>query len=330
MSTNEVTLFEEDFVPPDEDRVARSGDADAEYRHLLERLCNAAVNRHYETFTDIAWDSPEMAIDPDDPRWELDADHPLGATDWYRSQPASTRSRIGLNMTAGFMYTGRVFEGVLCRGLIRFASTLPHDSLEYRFALHEVIEESYHSLMFQEFVNRAGLPVPTIGDDFVAATEVVAEYGTTFPEMLFIYALGGEDPIDHVQREGHRKGVDRHPLVRRISQIHIVEEARHTAFARGYLRRNVPKLDETKRTELALMIPGLLGVMASMMMQPPQYVIDTYGIPAAVIEQAYTDNPAHRELLVASLAKIRALCEELGLITTEAERRWRDAGLLPV
>lgn len=183
------------------------GDADAEYRHLLERLCDAAVNRHYETFTDIAWDAPEMAIDPDDPRWELDADHPLGATDWYRSRPASTRSRIGRNMTAGFMYTGRVFEGVLCRGLIRFASTLPNDSLEYRFALHEVIEESYHSLMLQEFVNRAGLPVPTIG----------------------------EDPIDHVQREGHRKGADRHPLVRRISQIHIVEEARHTAFARGYL-----------------------------------------------------------------------------------------------
>ena len=183
-----------------------------------------------------------MAIDPEDPRWELPADSPLGATEWYRSQPAGVRSRIGLNMSAGFTYTGRIFEGVLSRGLLRFAATQPHGSLEYRFAYHEVIEEAHHSLMFQEFVNRSGMPVPIVDDDFINATAQVAEYGTTFPELLFIYALGGEDPIDHAQREGYRQGTERHPLIQRISQIHIVEEARHVAFARAYLRLNVPKL----------------------------------------------------------------------------------------
>ncbi len=328
--TRETTATGTAFVPPEEDAAGDGPDAELEYQRLLERLCKAAVTRRYEAYRDIAWDDPDMAVDPDDPRWELDGDHPLGGTDWYRSQPAGVRSRIGLNLTAGFMYTGRVFEGVLCRGLIRFATTLPHDSLEYRFALHEVIEESHHSLMFQEFVNRAGLPVPTVDDDFVAATDAVVEYGTTFPELLFIYALGGEDPIDHVQREAHRRRSDGHPLTRRISQIHIVEEARHTAFARGYLRRNVPKLSAERRNELAVTIPGLLGVMAAMMMQPPQHIIDTYGIPPEVIDEAYTNNPAHHATLVASLAKLRALCEELELLTPDVEALWRDAGLLPV
>ena len=201
--------------------------------------------------------------------------------------------------------------------------------MEYRFAYHEVIEEAHHSLMFQEFVNRTGLPVPLVNTDFIQATSRVAEYGTTFPELLFIYALGGEDPIDYVQREGFRKRSDRHPLIRRISQIHIVEEARHVAFARSYLRLNVPKLSDAKRTEMSLAVPGILGVLSSLMMQPPGHIIETYGIPPHVIDEAFTHNPAHRDLVVASLSKIRALCEELGLMTAEATQLWEQAGLLP-
>ena len=329
MSTTETALLETDFAPPDEDSLEGGSDKEAAYQKLLARLCAASVVRRYEAYRDIAWDDPEMQVDPDDPRWQLPDDHPLGATEWYQAQPPDKRSRIGLNMSAGFCYTGRIFEGVLSRGLLRFAAAQPHNSLEYRFAYHEVIEEAHHSLMFQEFVNRTGLPVPLVNTDFIQATSRVAEYGTTFPELLFIYALGGEDPIDYVQREGFRKRSDRHPLIRRISQIHIVEEARHVAFARSYLRLNVPKLSDAKRTEMSLAVPGILGVLSSLMMQPPGHIIETYGIPPHVIDEAFTHNPAHRDLVVASLSKIRALCEELGLMTAEATQLWEQAGLLP-
>ncbi len=156
----------------------------------------------------------------------------------------------------------------------------------------------------------------------------MAEYGATFPELLFIYALGGEDPIDYVQREGHRKRSDMHPLIQRISQIHIVEEARHVAFARSYLRLNVPKLSEEKRVEMSLAVPAILGVLSSLMMQPPRYIIENYGIPPEVIDEAFTNNAAHREQVIASLSKLRALCDELGLMTPEATELWAQAGLL--
>ena len=132
-----------------------------------------------------------------------------------------------------------------------------------------------------------------------------------------------------MQREGHRKRSDRHPLIQRISQIHIVEEARHVAFARSYLRLNVPKLSDAKRTEMSLSVPGILGVLSSLMMQPPEHIVQTYGIPPYVIDEAFTNNPAHRNLVVASLSKIRALCEELDLMTPEATQLWEKAGLLP-
>jgi hypothetical protein len=329
MSTQGNVILEQNFTPPDEDSLGVGPDPEAEYQELLKRICAASVTRRFEAYRDIAWDDPEMRVDPDDSRWELSEDHPLGATGWYQSQPAGIRSRIGLNLSAGFCYTGRIFEGILSRGLLRFAATQPHNSLEYRFAYHEVIEEAHHSLMFQEFVNRSGMPVPVVDDEFVQGSSGVAEFGTTFPEMLFIYALGGEDPIDYVQREDHRKGSTRPPLIQRISQIHIVEEARHVAFARSYLRLNVPKLNDERRTEMSLAVPVILGEMSKRMMQPPEHIITTYDIPQDVIDEAFTNNPAHRHVVVASLAKVRDLCEELGLMTTEARELWRQAGLLP-
>ena len=51
------------------------------------------------------------------------------------------------------------FENLLQRGLLSYAFRLPNGAPEYRYLHHEIIEESQHSLMFQELVNRSGLPV---------------------------------------------------------------------------------------------------------------------------------------------------------------------------
>src|SRR5204863_8032342 len=98
-------------------------------------------------------------IDPTDPRWELEGDSGLGATEWYRSQPSGVRARIGLHSIAANMKAGLQFESVLKRGLLEYAFLLPDHSPEFRYAYHEVIDEAQHSLMFQEFVNRTGLDV---------------------------------------------------------------------------------------------------------------------------------------------------------------------------
>jgi hypothetical protein len=133
---------------------------------LLDRLNRQSVDRHFEAYRDVPWDDPEYALDPTDPRWELTADDPLGATDWYQAQPQVIRARIGLQMTAMAMKAGLQFENVLKRGLLEYAIELPNGAPEFRYAYHELIEEAQHSLMFQEFVNRTGLEVgglPRVG-----------------------------------------------------------------------------------------------------------------------------------------------------------------------
>jgi hypothetical protein len=130
------------------------------FTELVERLSHQSVVKHFDAYADVPWDDPAYAIDPTDPRWELSAQHPLGATEWYRSLPDDVRARIGLHSIVANMKAGLQFESILKRGLLEYAFTLPDRSPEYRYAYHEVIEEAQHSLMFQEFVNRSGLEAP--------------------------------------------------------------------------------------------------------------------------------------------------------------------------
>jgi len=51
-----------------------------------------------------------------------------------------------------------------------------------------------------------------------------------------------------------------------------------------------------------------------------------YSIPRAVVAEAYTRNPRHRADTVASLAKVRKLCDDLGLTGTPYRMLWRWLG----
>jgi hypothetical protein len=307
---------------PDEERRAGARET---FPELVARLSRLSVTKHYDAYADIAWDDPKNRIDPDDPLWEAGDDNALGATDWYKSQPAHVRSRIGLHLVVCSMHTGVEFENILTRGLLGFAMTLPVGAPEFRYAYHEAIEESQHSLMFREFVNRARLVPGKRGALKRAGGRRVIRMATRFPELFFLFVLGGEDPIDHVQRQLIRREVP--PILRRMMQIHITEEARHLCFAREYLRTRVPRLGAWRRQVMAVGAPLILGAMAREMLEPPPVVAETYRIPAEVIRSAYRESALQKALLRASLEKVHALCGELDLLTRLSRPLWSSLGL---
>ena len=314
-----------DGVPSDErpDDVAIG---DASYRSLLERLSRQSVAKHYDAYLDIPWDDPAYALVDADPRWELPASDPLGATAWYQSLPQATRARFGIELIASFAKIGMQFENVLQRGLLEYAFQLPNGAPEYRYVMHEVIEEGQHSLMFQEFVNRTKLPIPGLPKLMQFGSRQVVRLARRFPELFFLFVLGGEDPIDYVQREQLRTGQFAHPLLRRISQVHITEEARHLSFARAYLRQHVPRLGALKRLALRVRTPLLFGQMGRIMMQPPASMVQRYQIPKAVLREAYRSETA-RSQRAAALRKPRELCIELGIATPPFDALWRRMGI---
>jgi hypothetical protein len=304
-----------------------NADVPNSWTSLLDRLNRQSVTKHFDAYADVAWDDDAFRIDPDDPVWELAADHPLGATEWYRALAAPTRSRLGLHIIASQMKTGLQFESILKRGLLEFAAALPNGTPEFRYAYHEVIEEAQHSLMFQEFVNRCGLAVPGLRWDLRFGARRVIGMARHFPVLFFVFVLAGEDPIDHVQRTALRSGRDLHPLLERIMRIHVTEEARHLSFARQYVRTNAPTLSWWQRQRVAIAAPFVLTTMAGVMMRPPAALVRQYAIPKATIAEAYGPGSIAREQTQASLRKVRDLLVEVGLVTPFSRRLWRAFGI---
>ena len=87
---------------------------DADYQNLLQTLSEGSVRRRFDPYLDIAWDSPELAIDLDDPRWVLSPNvDPLGATAWYQNQPLARQIEIGRWRTLNSIKVGAAFESIL-------------------------------------------------------------------------------------------------------------------------------------------------------------------------------------------------------------------------
>ena len=133
------------------------------------------------------------------------------------------------------------FEQILISGLMHYALTLPNDSPEFRYSTHEATEECHHTQMFQEFVNRTGVDVEGGSRFFRGAAAFLPLFARWVPFGFFYGVLAGEEPIDHVQKSVLRAGDDMHPLLRRIMQIHVAEEARHIGFAHQYLQHHAPR-----------------------------------------------------------------------------------------
>ncbi|GAA0363350.1 diiron oxygenase [Microbispora corallina] len=297
------------------------------YEAVIERLSKASVDKHWEPYADIPWDDPEFLVSQSDPRWELPPVDKLGGHPWYRGRPPEVRARIGLWRVATAMKVGLQFENLLKRGLLNYAYRLPNGSPEFRYVYHEMIEEGHHGMMFQEFVNRTKLPIRGMPLPLTTLAQVVPWIPLISTELFFIFVLGGEDPIDHVQRKTLRDGRARHPLEETIMRIHVAEEARHISFARHYLRRRVPRMPGYRRLALSLIAPVIIGVMARIMLSPPASLIAAFRIPDDVVREVYTDNPAAAAEIRESVGRTRELCAELGMVNPVSRRLWRIMGI---
>jgi hypothetical protein len=313
------------------DEEARLGAAEStsetHFRALVQRLSDQSVTKHYDAYADIPWDDPAYAIDPADERFIIEPTHPLALTDWYQAQPVEVQARIGLYSVASAMKRGLEFENVLKRGLLTYAfHHLPNNDPRFRYIYHEVAEETHHGMMFQEFVNRSGVDPAPMDPVMRFATRSVVNLARRFPSLFFLFVLGGEDPIDQVQRSVLRSGRDLHPLNELIMRHHVTEEARHISFARHHLKLEVPKLGRLARARLAFSAPVLLGVMADMMLVPPRGLHSRYGVPREVLLESRRSEAARRRKLD-SVVKLRRLCRELGLVTAVTTPLWKACGV---
>ncbi len=303
------------------------GTAQSDYQDMLRTLAEASVEHHFDAFVDIAWDDPANAVDPRDPRWILPEVDPLGRTQWYRSLPVERQIAVGFYRQANVVKVGLQFEQVLVAGLMMYCLALPNGRAEFRYSTHEATEECHHTQMFQEFVNRTGLDVAGAHSLFRALGPFLPLAARHVPFLFFVGVLGGEEPIDYVQKVMLRSGTPLHPLLERISQIHVAEEARHIGFAHQYLEHRAPHLGPIDRAIASVITPVLMRVLCDAIVVPGPQAIRDMGIPKDVVREVWWRSPESRSFLRDMFGDVRMLAEDIGLMNPVSRRIWRLLGI---
>ena len=296
---------------------------DTEYVDMLTTLSEGSVRRNFNPYTDIQWNSPEFAVVDNDERWILPASDPLGRHPWYKAQPVERQIEIGRWRQANVAKVGLQFELILIRGLMNYASWVPNGSPEYRYCLHESVEECNHTMMFQEMVNRIGADVPGMPRLLKWVQPLIPLVAGPLPIPFWFGILAGEEPIDHTQKNVLREGRTLHPIMERVMAIHVAEEARHISFAHEYLRKRVPHLPRRKRFWLSLYVPLTMRILCSAIIVPPRSFWKEFDIPRSVRKEIFFRSPESRQMLRDMFGDVRMLCHDTGLINPLAKLMWR-------
>ncbi|MGP4053848.1 AurF N-oxygenase family protein [Mycobacterium sp. 4D054] len=296
---------------------------DRAYVEMLTTLSEGSVRRNFNPYTDIDWDSPEFAVTPNDERWILPGTDPFGKHEWYRSQPKDKQIAIGMWRQANVAKVGLHFESILIRGLMNYAFWVPNGSPEYRYCLHESVEECNHTMMFQEMVNRIGADVPGMPRLLKWLSQLIPLAAGPLPIPFFFGVLAGEEPIDHTQKNILREGKALHPIMERVMAIHVAEEARHISFAHEYLRKRVPHLNRRQKFLLSLNVPIIMRVLCQAIIVPPKSFWQEFDIPRSVKKEIFFGTPVARQFLRDMFGDVRMLCHETGLMNPFAKLMWR-------
>ncbi|WP_067562106.1 AurF N-oxygenase family protein [Nocardia acidivorans] len=293
------------------------------YNETLSTLSEGSVHRRFDPFLDIAWDDPSFVIEPDDERWILPTADPFGAHPWYRALPREQQIRIGMWRQANIAKVGLQFENILIRGLMQYVFTLPNGSPEFRYSTHEAAEECNHTQMFQEVVNRIGMDVPGMSRTTRALAPIIPLVPILFPTWFFVMVLAGEEPIDHGQKAILRSDTEMHPMITRVMQIHVAEEARHISFAHEYVEHHAPTLAPISRFALSLLTPITMRVALWLIAVPPRRFRREFDVPRAVFKDVYWRSPESRQALTDFFADVRMLTTNAGLMNPLARLLWK-------
>jgi hypothetical protein len=282
--------------------------------HRATQLVAASERTTLDPFAAVDWSMPI-----DDSAFHLPPEMlPLFGTDAWHAMSDTDRIAYSRHETAALCGAGLWFENVLMQAVLRHLAELPVTDPSHRYLLVEVADECRHSMMFGEFIRRAGTPAYAPGVDPIAVRDLPGGRA-----MSYLLILAVEELLDYVNRATMRD--ERvHPVSRQIAKVHVLEEARHVSFAKTYLAEAWPQLDADERAGITELAASMVSVVADLSVDPAVY--EALGIDDGA-EQARA-NPHHRAVVVAGLHKLTTFLREIGVIADDNAHTWHALGLV--
>ena len=290
-------------------------------RGAVNRLLRSAARHSYDPDVDLDWDAPEVpglwAMQPE--RMSL-----YGTPLWDRLTDEQ-RIELSKHEVASVASVGLWFEILLMQLLLKDVYRSDPTDPRTHFALTEIADECRHSTMFGRAIGRFGVPA-------YGPRPQVRRLAKVFPLIArgagaYASVLIGEEPIDRWQRE--QMNDERiQPMVRMVSRIHVLEEARHVAFAREELEKAVARMGRTERLVQQTVTAQAAFVMMRSLVHPDVYA--AVGIDPREGRRAALGNESYRSTIAWMGEKVMPYLEEQGMVGGGYNRKvWRASLLLP-
>jgi len=286
---------------------------------VAERLLKASANNSFDPDTELDWDAPF-----EENKWfwppELVS---LYGTPLWQQMPEEQRMELARHEAASLASLGIWFEIILMQLLVRHIYDKPITSAHVRYALTEIADECRHSNMFARMIQKAGTPAYPVARVHHNLARVLKTISTT--PGSFAATLLGEEILGWMQRLTFPDERVQ-PLIRGITRIHVVEEARHVRYAREELRRQMASCPRWEKELTRIGSGGAAQVMADAFINSQVYAHVGLDHREAVAQAKA--NPHRREVMRAGAGRLTEFLGEVGILKGVGRRMWLCSGLL--
>ena len=286
---------------------------------LADRLLKSSARHNYDPELDIDWSAP---IDPD--KWGMPPERlSLYGTALFDGLSEEQQKTYSRHETASVASVGLWFELLLMQMMLKDLYSQDPRGQRMHYALTEIGDETRHSLMFGKAIGHMGLPA-------YGPRQQVHSLGKLFNKLshgpsAYASILVAEEILDTWQRE-LMKDERVEPLVRMVSRIHVLEEARHMTFARDEVASMLPTLSKAQKLYHQVVCAQVVVMVARSLVNPECYA--SVGIDPREGRRAALGNPHYRETLRWMGEKPVAWLREQGMIPAHQEKTWQASLLL--
>ncbi|QIQ02704.1 AurF N-oxygenase family protein [Streptomyces liangshanensis] len=286
---------------------------------VAARLLEASAKHSFDPDEELDWDAPAEAG-----KWfwppELVS---LYDTPLWRKMSEGRRMDLARHEAASLASLGIWFEIILMQLLVRHIYDKPVTSNHVRYALTEIADECRHSMMFAKMVDKGGTPsypVPRLYHNLARVLKTVSTTPGSFAATLL-----GEEILDWMQRLTFPDERVQ-PLVRGVTRIHVVEEARHVRYAREELRRQMVTAPRWEQELTRLSCGQAARVFSVCFVNPSVY--DHVGVDRREAVAQVRLSGHRREVMQSGARRLTDFLDDIGVLRGPGRRMWKASGLL--
>lgn len=204
----------------------------------------------------------------------------------YNTLTPAQKSDLGRHELVQVIYSYSWGENLFCLFMSRRMLVTSPDSAEHKFLIRELIEELRHQEMFTQAIERiGGKPLPQ-----TRIHKFIGNFSNKYlpADFLFMGSVSIEMVTD-IYGNYARKNKQVYPVLRKMFDLHSIEEGRHIVFTKALLKDYSAKAGYIKRTLYSLTIA--LNIYFLRTMYVKKEIFNRIGIenPDQVYKLAYNN-----------------------------------------